>query len=318
MHPEIRDGAASMILFLNHEFSTSHCQLWQSDARDLLESLPRASADLIVTSPPYFIGKEYDTSQKVRDFSREIARVVPSMLRCLKSGGSICWQVGNHVDNGVLTPLDLIVAQVLAKYKGLILRNRIIWAFGHGAHSSRRFSGRHETILWYTKGDNYLFDLDSVRVPQRYPGKKHYKGPKKGDWSGHPLGKNPGDVWPAGDVWHIPNVKANHVEKTAHPCQFPSALVRRLVLALSPSTGLVVDPYLGSGTTAIAALLEGRKFIGGDLEKKYLDIAKERICLLERGDLKFREDIPIMMPNGNESVSKRPSHFTPMKGTING
>lgn len=81
------------------------------------------------------------------------------------------------------------------KKQRLKLRNRIVWHFGHGLHASKRFSGRYETILWFSKTDNYIFNLDSVRVPAKYPGKRHFKGPKKGQPSGNPLGKNPSDIW---------------------------------------------------------------------------------------------------------------------------
>ena len=85
------------------------------------------------------------------------------------------------------------------------MRNRIVWHFGHGLHASRRFSGRYEVIMWFTKSDDYTFNLDAVRVPQKYPQKKHFKGPRRGELSGNPLGKNPGDVWeiPCTIFWPI-------------------------------------------------------------------------------------------------------------------
>lgn len=161
----------------------------------------------------------------------------------------------------------------------------------------------------FPKGPCGYFDLDSVRIPQTYPGKKHYKGPKKGEWSGNPLGKNPGDVWDIGDVWRIPNVKANHIEKTEHPCQFPTALVRRLIVALSPKQGLVVDPYAGSATTGVASLIGGRHFIGCDVDQKYLAIGSSRLAKLELGALGIRDDVPVHTPTGRESVAIRPPHF---------
>ena len=286
----------------------------QADALAWLGQIKASSVDLIVTSPPYFVGKEYDVSRSPVDFKNEIRRVLPKMIRVLKPGGSLCWQVGNHVENGTLLPLDAVIINLLSKTNKLTLRNRMIWTFGHGTNATSRFSGRHETILWYTKGPDYFFDLDASRVPQLYPGKRHYKGPKKGDWSGNPLGKNPGDVWDIGDVWGIPNVKAKHIEKTEHPCQFPAALVRRLVVALSPLNGLVVDPYLGSGTSAVAALLEDRNFAGCDLEEKYVRIAETRLKLQIAGTLQVRPDVAIRQPKVGEAVSTRPPHFvSPLK-----
>src|SRR5262249_24720879 len=160
---------------------------------------------------------------------------------------SICWQVGNYVSNGHIVPLDLELSPIFKKL-GLKLRNRIIWHFGHGLHCKKRFSGRYEVVLWYSKTDDYKFNLDNIRVPSKYPNKKHFKGPRKGELSGNPLGKNPSDVWnndDFGEVWDIPNVNHNHVEKTDHPCQFPFGLVQRFVLALTDPGDNVFDPFLG-------------------------------------------------------------------------
>ncbi len=307
-----------MSLHRDHTANSSTASLWHGDAVEGLKSLKRASVDLIITSPPYFIGKEYDTSVRAADFGREVRRVLPCMTRALKPGGSLCWQVGHHVQDGQVTPLDFVVAAEMSRKKDMILRNRIIWTFGHGTHATRRLSGRHETILWYTKGDDYFFDVNPLRAPQIYPGKRHYKGPNRGNLSGNPLGKNPGDFWDIGDIWKIPNVNANHIEKTAHPCQFPIALARRLIAALAPREGLVVDPYLGSGTTAVAALLEGRNFSGGDIEARYLDICEDRIISINDGSLKVRADVPAAQPKSTQSVARLPPHFKAIREAANG
>ena len=166
---------------------------------------------------------------------------------------------------------------------GLKLRNRIIWHFGHGLHASNRFSGRYETILWFTKSDDYIFNLDNVRIPSKYPGKLHYKGPNKGKPSGNPLGKNPSDVWEIlqndwdNCFWEIPNVKSNHPEKTIHPCQFPIELVERCVLALTNEDSWVLDPFGGVGSTAKACEIEGRICTSIELQKKWHDLAIKRL-----------------------------------------
>lgn len=162
------------------------------------------------------------------------------------------------------------------------LRNRIVWTFGHGLHCQNRFSGRHETILWFTKTDDYVFNLDPVRIPSKYPEKKHFKGPKRGQLSSNPLGKNPSDVW------DIPNVKANHVEKADHPCQFPVGLVERLVLSLTNKGDSVLDPYMGVGSSAVAALKNGRNAYGCDTMKEYVKIALKRVEALQSGTLRTR------------------------------
>jgi adenine-specific DNA-methyltransferase len=268
-----------------------------------LKTIPSGSVDLIVSSPPYCVGKEYDTHATLEGFESEILRVSVELQRILKMGGNLCWQVGFHVSTIGLFPLDASIINMYRQYSDLRLRNRIVWTFGHGVHAARRFSGRHETVLWYSKGESLNFDLDPVRVPQKYPGKRHYKGPKKGELSGNPLGKNPGDVW------EIPNVKAKHVEKTAHPCQFPVALANRLILSLSPENGTVVDPFMGSGTTGFSSLLNNRNFLGSDISKTYIDIAKERLQKLTKGEAQYRQDVPVRTPNPTEAVSIRPDHF---------
>jgi adenine-specific DNA-methyltransferase len=255
--------------------------LYQGDCLDLLGQLPDGLVQLIVTSPPYNLGKPYERRLDLDAYLEGQRAVIGECARVLHNRGSLCWQVGNYVDDGRIVPLDVALYPIFDQL-GLRLRNRIVWHFGHGLHASRRFSGRYEVILWFTKGDDYTFDLDAVRVPQKYPRKKHFKGPNKGRLSGNPLGKNPSDVW------EIPNVKANHVEKTDHPCQFPVELVERLVLSMSGAGDWVLDPFLGAGSTAIAALMHGRKAIGAETVPEYVQLCLERVRLAERGELRIR------------------------------
>ena len=201
--------------------------LWHGDILSYLDALPNdIKFDLIVTSPPYNLGKEYEEKTSLLRYLTWQRKVIGKLVSRLTDTGSICWQVGNYVANGSIWPLDIEIAPIF-RDQGLQLRNRIIWRFGHGLHSQRRFSGRYEVVLWFTKIDNYVFNLDPVRIPSKYPAKKHFKGPKVGQYSSNPKGKNPEDVW------DIPNVKSNHVEKTIHPCQFPVGLIERLVLSMT-------------------------------------------------------------------------------------
>lgn len=252
-----------------------------ADNLDFLRSLESASVKLIVTSPPYNIGKAYEKRSPLESYIESQSEVIRECVRVLDPRGSICWQVGNHVQSGEVFPLDIILYP-LFKSLGLHLRNRIVWHFGHGLHCTKRLSGRHETILWFTKGADYDFDLDPIRVPSKYPGKKHFKGPKAGQLSGNPLGKNPSDVW------EIPNVKSNHVEKSEHPCQFPVELVERLVLSMTKPGEIVLDPFMGVGSTVVAALKHGRTGYGCDVVAKYVEIARERVRLLRLGALETR------------------------------
>ena len=274
--------------------------LHQGDTLHLLQRMPDGVAQLVITSPPYNIGKSYERRCPLDDYLAAQAPVIAECVRILRPGGSLCWQVGNHVRDGAIMPLDLVLHPLFARHAELVLRNRVIWHFAHGLHCRRRFSGRYEVILWYTRGDDYTFDLDPVRVPQKYPGKRAWKGPRAGEYTGHPLGKNPGDVW------IIPNVKANHVEKTAHPCQFPVELVERFVLALTQPGDLVVDPYLGVGTTACAAVIHGRLAAGAELVERYAAIARTRIRLAARGALRTRPmDRPVYVPRPDSALVRR-------------
>lgn len=263
--------------------------------------MPDGLARLVVTSPPYNIGKRYEKRLNLDDHLKGQERVIKECVRVLADDGSICWQVGNYVSNNEIIPLDIALWPIFRSL-GLKMRNRIIWHFEHGLHCSRRLSGRYETIAWFTKSDQYVFNLDAIRVPQKYPGKKHFKGPKAGQYSCNPKGKNPGDMWV------IPNVKHNHVEKTIHPCQFPVELVERLVLSLSNQGDWVLDPYIGVGTTAVAAIRHNRKALGAEIVEEYVGIASERVIAARNGILRTRPmDRPVYKPSGRERVSRSPS-----------
>lgn len=284
----------------------SEYQYILGDSLKKLKEFKDGKFELIITSPPYNVGKEYETKTSIEKYLAEQNSIITELVRTLSKTGSLCWQVGNFIDKGEVFPLDVFYYNIFKKH-GLKLRNRIIWQFGHGLHSSKRFSGRYETILWFTKSDEYTFNLDSVRVPSKYPGKKHFKGPKKGEYSGNPGGKNPSDIWEIvlndweNEIWNIPNVKANHVEKTDHPCQYPIELVERCVLALTNEDDWVLDPFAGVGSTVLASLKNNRNVVGIEREKKYKDLGVKRVKDFEKGTLKFR---PIEKPIYDHTQSK--------------
>lgn len=252
------------------------------DNLSFMRQLSSGAVQLVVTSPPYNIDKSYERQKRsLEQYVAEQNAVIAECVRLLADGGSICWQVGTQVANSEIVPLDLLLYPLFIGH-GLKLRNRIVWHFEHGLHCAKRLSGRYEVILWFTKGDDYIFNVDAIRVPSKYPDKRHFKGAKAGQLSGNPLGKNPGDVW------IFPNVKSNHIEKTIHPCQFPVELAERLVLALSSPDQVVFDPYMGVGSTVIAALMHGRIGYGCDTVADYVEIARQRIADLRAGRLQTR------------------------------
>lgn len=288
----------------------SEVVLFHGDRLELLSTLPDESVTLVVTSPPYNIGKEYEKRKDLDLYLAEQEETIKESVRVLSSNGSLCWQVGNHVaKDGEIFPLDMLIYPIAKKY-GLKLRNRIVWHFGHGLHSTKRLSGRHETIIWFTKTDDYIFNLDPIRVPQKYPGKRNYKeGSKKGELSGNPLGKNPSDIW------EIPNVKSNHPEKTTHPCQFPIELIERLVLSMTNPGDVVFDPYAGVGSALCAAVIHGRKGYGADIMKDYLDIAEQRVKEAHEGTLKRRLMGTPVYDAAASHLSKMPEEFLRARGS---
>ncbi len=251
------------------------------DNMEFMHTLPDGKFKLVVTSPPYNLGKFYNDKLTLDAYIAKQAQVIGECVRLVDSQGSICWQVGNYVHKGEIIPLDSLLYPLFLAH-GLKLRNRIIWHFGHGLHCANRLLGRYETINWWTKSDNYTWNLDPIRIPQKYPNKKHFRGPNAGKLSSNPMGKNPSDVW------EFPNVKSNHTEKTIHPSQFPVELVERLVLSMTDEGDSVLDPYMGVGSTIVAAVMHGRKGYGCDIVEEYVEIARDPVRRLRAGKLRTR------------------------------
>ncbi|MFN0123901.1 MAG: DNA methyltransferase [Blastocatellia bacterium] len=177
--------------------------LSHGDCLPVLRTLPGNFFRLLISSPPYNLGKDYEERVPFAEYLQRMEPVIDECARVVADNGSVCWQVGNYVEDGEIFPLDMYFYQMF-RQRGLKLRNRMIWHYEHGQHARYRFSGRYETLLWFTKGDDYLFNLDAVRVPAKYPEKKHFRGPRHGELSGNPLGKNPGDVWELGGFADTP------------------------------------------------------------------------------------------------------------------
>lgn len=285
------------------------------DSLTYTKTLADESVKLIVSSPPYNVGKSYEKQTSLEKYLDEQKPLLEELVRVLQLDGSLVWQVGNYINNFEVFPLDMYFYPIF-KSLGLQLRNRIVWHFEHGLHATKRLSGRYEVLLWFTKTDDYTFNLDPIRVPAKYPGKRYYKGPKAGQISGNPLGKNPSDYWTIiedefnSGIIDIPNVKANHPEKTIHPCQFPIELIERCVLSMTNEDDWVYDPYGGVGSTVLAALLHNRKGMMVDKEEQYCKIAEERVEQFKNGTLRVRPlGKPIYVPTGKEKVSQRPAEW---------
>ncbi len=188
----------------------------EGDAAAMLDTIGAESCKLAVTSPPYNIGKEYERDERrtLEEYLSWIEPIVDKLCEKITTDGSICWQTGNFIEGGELFPLDIYFYKFFRE-RGFKLRNRRIWHFNFGLNAQRRFSGRYETLLWWTKSEDYTFNLDEVRVRQLYPGKRHpaSKGSRAGTPSGNPKGKNPSDLWTfdpehafsVSPIWEMPN-----------------------------------------------------------------------------------------------------------------
>jgi len=309
------------VLFSDDAEREKNAVILPGESAASLRTLQERSVKLVITSPPYNLGKAYEKPIHLSEYLKNLSPVVDQLVRVLSADGSLCWQVGNYVDKGEIFPLDIFYYPFF-KARGLKLRNRIVWYFDHGLHASKRFSGRYEVLLWFTKGDEYTFNLDNVRVPSKYPGKTDYKpGKNYGKPTGNPLGKNPSDIWKLiqheweQGLWCIPNVKANHPEKTIHPCQFPIELVERCVLALTNPGDSVLDPFSGVGSAILAALRHGRKGIGCERDESYNEIARRRITDFYNESLRYRPlGKPVHQPTGREKVSRIPAEWLDRNG----
>jgi len=251
-----------------------------ADVIDYLDTLPDGCATLFMTSPPYNVGKAYGDNAAA-DSMRHVmyigwlSMVISEASRVLNEGGVLALQVGSTRDErDQIVPIDLLIHDIVTK-TGLTFQNRVIWEVPHGLTPKRRLAGRSESVMIYSKSQAPRhFNVTSVRVPQRDPGKRAFKGPNVGKLSSHPLGAFPGDVW------RIANVGSKRSERTGHPAQMPSELARRIVQLYTVPGDLVVDPFSGSGTTHAVCIETGRRFTGCDI--LYDDLRARR---LERAGL---------------------------------
>jgi site-specific DNA-methyltransferase (adenine-specific) len=258
--------------------------LYNEDAVAGMDRLADASVDLVIADPPYGLGKDYGNdsdrlgAQEYLEWSRcWIAAVLPK----LKANGSLyvflTWQYSPEVFSHLKTRLTMV--------------NEIIWdrRVPSMGGSTRKFSSVHDNIGFFVNSRDYYFNVDAVRIPYDAETKKArsrsiFVGKK---WL--EVGYNPKDVW------SVSRLHRQHRERAQHPTQKPLEIVERMVLASCPPGGTVLDPFMGSGTSAVAAARHGRQFVGFELNPDYFAIVQERIAEVGRGqtslDLERREEV---------------------------
>ena len=251
-------------------YRTDNVALYHGDALEFLSALPPSLVDLTVTSPPYNIGKSYENKLELEDYVDWCEQWMRQIHMATTATGA-CWlNVGYLQVPGRAKALP--IPYLLWNRVDFFLVQEVVWHYGAGVASRRSFSPRNEKFLWFVKDEKrYMFDLDAVRDPNvKYPNQK-----KNGKLKCNPLGKNPTDVWAFPKVTSGANRSAQ--ERTSHPAQFPLVVVDRIVKACSRSGDLVLDPFVGSGTTAEAALLLGRAVVGFEIRRDYIEIARRRL-----------------------------------------
>ncbi len=255
---------------------------------DCLEGISKLSqhnieVDTTITSPPYNIGKEYEKILSIDEYTNWLSNIFNKIYQITKSEGSLLLNVGYlEVANlGKAVPITYLIWDKLKFF----LNQEIVWNYGAGVASKKYLSPRNEKILWYVKNkEEYTFNLDDIRDPDvKYPNQR-----KNGRLRCNTLGKNPSDVWQIAKVTSGRDRSSR--ERTSHPAQFPEDLITRMVLGFTNKRDIILDPFIGSGTTARTAMLNNRYCIGFEINKSYCEIIESRIKHTEN-EIKEKESI---------------------------
>ena len=251
-------------------YQAERVAIYNMDCIEAMKKLPGSLVDLTITSPPYNIGKEYEDIVELDKYVGWCRSWIAQIHRITKNDGSFWLNVGylKVEGKGLAVPISYLIWDKT----DFFLLQEIVWNYAAGVACRTRFSPRNEKILWYVKNqENYTFNLDEVRDPNvKYPNQK-----KNGKLKCNPLGKNPSDVWQIAKVTSGQNRSSK--ERTAHPAQFPTEMVDRVIKSASNKGDLIVDPFMGSGSTAISAIENERFVVGFEINKQYIDIVSERI-----------------------------------------
>jgi DNA modification methylase len=249
------------------------------DCVQVLDTLPAACAELLVTDPPFNIGYHYDGYRDDRpaaEFHEMLENCFTAARRVLTPTGSLFVAMG---------PKYQAELCVLLKRLGYHWRRTIVWHYTFGPAQQNNFTPSHVPIHYFTvHPDDFTFNADAIRVPAART-TTYY------DRRANPRGKVPDDVWvlrpqeeerafrPDSDTWHIPRVNGTFKERRNHPCQMPLAIMERIITVASNPGELVLDPFAGSGTTLVAAKRLGRRYLGIELLENAVRLAESRLAV---------------------------------------
>ncbi|MBI5571335.1 MAG: site-specific DNA-methyltransferase [Desulfomonile tiedjei] len=232
-----------------------------------MTELPDNSVALMVTSPPYNVGKEYDPDLSMEEYLAFLKSVLAETHRVLMPGGRIAFNVAN-LGRKPYIPLNSHIAALAAEV-GLLMRGEIIWVKGKGNTSSCAWGS------WMSAANPTLRDLHEYVL---IFSKQRFDRPSRGRST---IGR---DEFMAAttSVWHIP---AESARRVGHPAPFPVALVERVIHLYTFEGDVVLDPFMGSGSTAVAAVSSGRRFVGYEIDPHYVALCMERVSQQGRRSL---------------------------------
>jgi adenine-specific DNA-methyltransferase len=252
------------------EYEEGKVAIYNMDCIKGMSMIPKELIDLTITSPPYNIGKEYEEISALDDYILWCENWIKEIHRITKENGAFWLNLGylSVPEKGHSVPIPYL----LWDKTPFFFLQEIVWNYAAGVACRKTYSPRNEKLLWYVKNlKNYTFNLDDVRDPNvKYPNQK-----KNGKLRCNPLGKNPTDVWQIKKVTSGKN--RSSAERTPHPAQFPLEMVERIIKSSSNEGELILDPFMGSGSTAECALRNNRFVIGFELNKEYVSYAQQRI-----------------------------------------
>lgn len=265
------DALQDAIALLGKPYFQAHnCLIYNQDCLQGMQQLPSEFIDLTVTSPPYNIGKEYEQPLLLADYLQWCSKWIAQIYRLTSPYGAFWLNLGylSIPNRAKAIPIPYLLWDRIPFY----LIQEVVWNYKAGVAGRKFFSPRNEKFLWYVKNaQKYTFNLDDIRDPNiKYPNQK-----KQGRIKVNLNGKNPTDVWDFPKVTSGKNRASK--ERTPHPAQFPIAVIERIIKASSHPNEVILDPFIGSGTTAVVALALQRSVIGFELKKEYCDIAAQRI-----------------------------------------
>lgn len=254
----------------NPFYQNNDCLIYNMDSLEGMNLLNENIIDLTITSPPYNIGKEYENILKIEDYIKWTKNWINNVYNLTKPTGAMLLNLGYVEFEGIAKaiPIPYLIWDKVPFY----LIQEIVWNYGAGVSCKHYLSPRNEKWLWYVKSkDNYIFNLDDIRDKNvLYPNQK-----KNGKLRCNSIGKNPSDVWQIAKI--TSGEGRSSKERTKHPAQFPIDLIERIVKGFSNPGDLILDPFIGSGSTALPCINEKRKILGFEINKEYCSIISNRI-----------------------------------------